>query len=162
MQIASATAAYSAQTSPKTPAEETADSTYREMIEKFYDADPKEPAVTDAQVESFKEQLTSKGALRFYIEFNLEKIEKLVDEYRDTLEAYAEEHPDETLDIESMVAAYRKQLMEQFMNDDEEKAGMLNPNRAISELLPDAMQQPEGSLEALLRQNGDEANTVLI
>jgi hypothetical protein len=146
---------------PAADAETT--STYREVVEKLYDAGPKAPAVSSAEVEAFREALTSKGALRFYIDFNLEKIEKLVEAYRDELEAYAKEHPDETIDIEGMVTAYRKQLMEQFMNDDEEKAGMLNPNRAVSELLPDAMQQPEGSLEALMRQQADDdAKTVLI
>ena len=117
----------------------------------------------DSQLQAFKEDLTTKGALRFFIEFNLEKIEKMVEEYRAKLEAYAAENPDEQMDIESMVSAYRKQLMEQFMNDDEEKAGMLNPNRAISELLPESMQQNGANLETLLQQEReDDAKTVLI
>lgn len=152
--------------SPNPESDRVAD--YAAMITQFYPVQEyrtrDEINAEDTQLQAFKEDLITKGALRFFVEFNLEKIEKMVEEYRAKLEAYAEENPDEQMDIESMVAAYRKQLMEQFMSDDEEKAGLLNPNRAVSELLPESMQQNGANLETLLQDSGDkeDAKTVLI
>jgi hypothetical protein len=140
---------------------------YADVIAQCYMAEPyktrDEINDEDTQLQAFKEDLTSKGALRFFVEFNLEKIEKMVEEYRAKLEANAKENPDERMDIENLVTAFRKQLMEQLMNDDEEKAGLANPNRAATELLPEASKPLKGTLESLLRaRDNDDADTVLI
>jgi len=136
---------------------------YRALIEELYPAEPyrsrDEINAADVELQNFRDALTGKGALRFIIEFNMEKIEKLVDEYRQKLEAYAVENPDYRLNIEDLVTAFRKQLMEQLMSDDEEKAAMINPERAVSDLLGQPQQSAKGPLEALLQ---DDDNTVLI
>ncbi|WP_024954543.1 hypothetical protein [Sulfurospirillum arcachonense] len=58
----------------------------KQLINAIKTQKPEEPEKDEA-VETFKEQLTSQGALKYIQNFNLEKIEKLLEEKRETLKA---------------------------------------------------------------------------
>jgi len=84
----------------------------------------KEASFSD--VEDFKQKLTSMGAPQFFYNFNMEKIEKLLDEKREMLEkslgldeenltpAGQEKQEQALSDLETMLVSYANQLKEQM------------------------------------------------
>lgn len=86
---------------------------------------PSEDAIA-SEVEAFKQNLTSMGATQFFYNFNMEKIEKLLEEKRDSLEKtlglddealvpLQGEKRDEALkSLDTMLESYAKQLREQM------------------------------------------------
>ena len=86
---------------------------------------------SNAEVEAFKEALTSKGALQFYQDYNQEKIEKLMEEKKaeledtlglseDSVPALSGEDRENALSmLDTTLDAYRKQLQEKMQAEDE-------------------------------------------
>lgn len=84
----------------------------------------------DSALQKFKNDLITKGALKFVYDFNMEKIEEMVQKYKDKLLKEMEENPELDLDIDKMVAEYKKQLLERLAElEDEEDKSVLNINR---------------------------------
>jgi len=86
----------------------------------------------DGSLQKFRDDLTSKGALKFLYDFNMEKIEEMVQKYRDELLKNLGEDPSpqELAEVEKMVEDYRKQLLEELAElNDTEKNSPLNINR---------------------------------
>jgi DNA-binding transcriptional MerR regulator len=79
---------------------------------------------SDYELQKFKDDLKTKGAVKFLYEFNLEKIEKMVEEYRDKLLEEMKNNPELDIDIEEMVSSYKKELLERLsdLEDSNEKS----------------------------------------
>lgn len=69
----------------------------------------------DGELKQFREDLTTKGAAVFLKELDEEKIEALVEEYRQKLLKDKEKNPEQPMDINKMVSNFRKQLLEELM-----------------------------------------------
>lgn len=75
----------------------------------------------DMALQQFKKDLSEKGTFKFMHDFNMQKIEEMLEEYRKKLEKELEDNPDSTMDIEQMVNEYKKQLLERFRELEDEK-----------------------------------------
>jgi hypothetical protein len=75
--------------------------------------EPQEDEI-DYALEQFKESLRTKGALKFLMDFNLEKIEEKVKEYKEKLLKEMGDSPENLAEIEKMVENYRKKLLEEM------------------------------------------------
>lgn len=86
----------------------------------------------DMELQQFKKDLTTKGSIKFLYDYNLEKIEKMVEKYKKELLENLGKNPtpEELAQISDMVEEYRKQLLEQ-LNDigDSDKRSPLNISR---------------------------------
>ena len=107
----------------------------------------------DTAVVDFLEKLRTKGALKFLADFNKEKIEKMVEEYKQKLLEEMGDSPEAKKEIETLVAAYKKQLLEELQNslDADEKTTPINANAMIQAIL--GMQEREAQPLAKLLQN---------
>lgn len=65
-----------------------------------------------SDVEEFSKNLREKGSLQFLLDFNEEKIEELLEDFKDGLMAEMGDSPEAMARIEEMVENLRKQLME--------------------------------------------------
>jgi len=92
----------------------------------------------DIALQQFKKDLTTKGALKFIYDFNMEKIEEMVEKYRQELLKNLGENPtpEELAEVEKLVEDYRKKLLEQLaeLNDDD-KNSAFNINRLEFEVM---------------------------
>ncbi len=70
---------------------------------------------SDAELAQFKKDLTTKGAATFLKEFNEEKIEALVEAYRQKLLKEKQANPKKPMNIEKMVSDFKKKLIEELM-----------------------------------------------
>ncbi len=105
---------------PESLTSESAESlSYADIIAQFYPAQTyksrDEINDEDAELAKFREDLTTKGSALFLKELNEEKIEALIEEYRQKLMKLKEENPDTPMDINQMVSDFRKQLLEELM-----------------------------------------------
>ena len=92
----------------------------------------------DVALQQFKKDLTTKGALKFLYDFNMEKIEEMVEKYKKELLENLGENPtpEELAEVEKMVDDYRKKLLEQLSElNDKNKNSPLNINRIEFEML---------------------------
>lgn len=137
----------------------------KESIEKFWNAfesiykadntpntDPQEE--DDLAVVKFLEDLRTKGAIKFLADLNKEKIEKLVEEFRQKLLDSMGDSPEALKEIEELVAAYKKQLLEEMQNslDAQENTRPINADAIIQTLL-NAQTKQSKPLEELLRSS---------
>lgn len=111
------------QTKAKT--EEFATELERQLINSIKSQLPEAESVNE-EVEVFREKLTSMGAVAFFQHFNMEKIEKMLEEKREELEAALglDETTEPPLEgkerenalgaLEEMMEAYAKQIKEQM------------------------------------------------
>lgn len=92
---------------------------YADIIAQFYQAEAyksrDEINAEDTELAKFREDLTTKGSALFLKELNEEKIEALIEEYRQKLMKLKEENPQTPMDINQMVSDFRKQLLEELM-----------------------------------------------
>ncbi|MCK9474172.1 hypothetical protein [Sulfurimonas sp.] len=102
-------------------------------------------------VAQFLHDLRTKGAVKFLADFNQEKIDKMVEEYKEKLLDQMGDSPQTLKEIESLIAAYKKQLLEELQNslDADEKTTPINAN-AMVQLLLNAQEKQEKPLEKLL------------
>lgn len=99
--------------------DESIDQDYAALIAQFYPTQEyktrDEINAEDTALTQFKDDLTTKGAALFLKDLNEEKIEALVEEYRQKLLKEQAENPDIPMDINQMVSDFKKQLLEQMM-----------------------------------------------
>jgi len=99
--------------------DESIDQDYAALIAQFYPAQEyqtrDEINAEDGELGEFKEDLTTKGAAVFLKELNEEKIETLVEEYRQKLLKEQAENPEKPMDINQMVSDFRRQLLKEMM-----------------------------------------------
>ncbi len=70
---------------------------------------------SDAELAQFKKDLNTKGATEFLKDFNEEKINVLVEKYRQKLLEEQKADPNKPMDIEKMVSDFKKKLIEELM-----------------------------------------------
>lgn len=109
----------STSTASVAPKDESVDQDYMALIAQFYQAQPyktrDEINAEDGELAQFRNDLVSKGAAVFLKDLNEEKIEALVEEYRQKLLKEKEKNPEQPMDINQMVNDFRKQLIEELM-----------------------------------------------
>ena len=91
----------------------------------------------DMALQQFKKDLTEKGAFKFMYDFNMQKIEEMLEEYKQKLEKELEDNPDSTMDIEQMLNDYKKQLLERFReleDDNGDSKTLLSSSRITFEM----------------------------
>ena len=102
-----------------TPKDESIDQDYAALIAQFYPTQEyktrDEINAEDTALAQFKDDLITKGAALFLKELNEEKIEALVEEYRQKLLKEKEQNPEKPMDINQMVSDFRKQLLKEMM-----------------------------------------------
>lgn len=114
-------------------------SSYKEAIDSFLNESTKTvrvSEVSDEDIKKFLHDLRTKGAAKFLADLNKEKIEKKVEEYRQKLLKDMGDSPEALKDIETLVAAYKKQLLEELQNslDADQKKMPINKN-ALADLM---------------------------
>jgi hypothetical protein len=99
--------------------DESIDQDYAALIAQFYPTQEyqtrDEINTEDSELSKFKDDLVTKGAAVFLKELNEEKIEALVEEYRQKLLKEQGENPDKPMDINQMVSDFRHQLLKEMM-----------------------------------------------
>lgn len=99
--------------------DESIDQDYAALIAQFYPTQEyktrDEINAEDSALSQFKDDLTMKGAALFLKDLNEEKIEALVEEYRQKLLKEQSENPDKPMDINQMVSDFRKQLLKEMI-----------------------------------------------
>jgi hypothetical protein len=99
--------------------DKSVDSDYLNMIKELFPTSAyqtrDEINESDAELAEFKKNLTTKGAAKFLKELNEEKIEALVEEYREKLLKEQEANPEIKMDIAKMVSDFKKKLIEDMM-----------------------------------------------
>ncbi len=99
--------------------DESVDQDYMALIGQFYHAQPyktrDEINAEDGELAQFRKDLSVKGAAVFLKELDEEKIEALVEEYRQKLIKEKEKNPQIPMDINQMVNDFRKQLLKELM-----------------------------------------------
>jgi len=103
-------------------------------------------------VEKFLNDLRTKGAVVFLADFNKEKIEDMIKEFKEKLVKSMGSTPENLVEIEQLVNAYRKQLLEEMEAnlDDDEKNIKINTQATVKILL-DLKDKEEKPLEKLLQ-----------
>lgn len=99
--------------------DESVNQDYAALIEQFYQVQEyksgDEKNASDTALQQFKNDLVTKGAAQFLKDLNEEKINALVEEYRQKLLAEKAQNPDKPMDINQMVSDFRKQLLKEMM-----------------------------------------------
>jgi protein-arginine kinase activator protein McsA len=115
-------------------------------LEQSYDEDELSP-----ELQKLLNDFLEKGTTRFYAEFNMEKIQEMVDKYRQELEDKLGTSPEAMIQINEMVQNYLKQLMEELQNSlDNDKKSQPGSTQAIVQVLLDMKEQTQKPLEKLL------------
>ncbi|WP_373036237.1 hypothetical protein [Sulfurimonas sp.] len=144
---------------PKPPAftsEKTKESirAFWEAFEASYTGDKTKTQETqeDSAVAKFLNDLTTKGAAKFLADFNMEKIQAKIDEFRKKLEEQMGDSPQAVQEIEKMIEDYTKQLLEELQESldsgKEEKPG--TADAIIKSILKMKVDNPAKPLEELL------------
>ena len=106
---------------------------------------------TDPAVAKFLEELRSKGAVAFLAEFNMEKIEKKVEEFRQKLLKEMGDSPENMAKIEELVSQFKKQLMEELQASiDNQKDEPKFNTQAMIKILLNMKSDVNSELEKLL------------
>jgi len=102
-------------------------------------------------LQQFKKDLTEKGAVKFLHDFNMQKIEEMLEKYKQKLAKELEDNPDSTMDMEQMLNDYRKQLLERFReleDDNSDSKTLLSSNRMAFEMADKLKPKLENILSA--------------
>jgi len=117
--------------------DESIDQDYAALIAQFYPTQEyqtrDEINTEDSELSKFKDDLVTKGAAVFLKELNEEKIEALVEEYRQKLLKEQGENPDKPMDINQMVSDFRHQLLKEMMES--QKAEQENQPKQTAALM---------------------------
>lgn len=111
-----------------------------------------------SEVIQFLHDLRTKGALVFLAEMNAEKIEKLVEKYREKLLKASDGSPESLQEIAKLVEAYKEKLLEEMREKTEEEAkveGKTTPvsKNSIVQMFIDLQQNKEAKpLEELIKE----------
>lgn len=105
--------------SASTKKDESVNQDYTALIEQFYQVQAYQSGdqknASDTELQQFKHDLLTKGAAQFLKDLNEEKINALVEEYRQKLLAEKAQNPEKPMDINQMVSDFRKQLLKEMM-----------------------------------------------
>jgi len=106
----------------------------------------------NSAVAKFLNDLLTKGATKFLADFNMEKIQAKIDEYRKKLEEQMGDSPQELQEIEKMIEAFTKQLLEELESslDSSKKDKPGSKDAIIKSLLEMKVDNPTKPLEELL------------
>lgn len=114
---------------------------------------PSEVEKSDAAVEKFIEDLRTKGATAFLADFNAEKIEEKVKEFRDKLIKELGDSPHDMAKIEELVSQFKKQLMQELQaNLNEDKESSILDAQAMVKILLDMKPEENSILEKFMHQ----------
>ena len=109
-------------------------------------------------VEKFLYDLRTKGASQFLADLNQEKIDKLVEEYKQKLLDSMGDSPEAKLEIEKLVEEFKKKLMEEMQEKTEEEAKnknktstIVSKNSFVQEIIDLQQEKPKKPLEELLK-----------
>jgi predicted RNase H-related nuclease YkuK (DUF458 family) len=106
---------------------------------------------TDPAVAKFLEDLRTKGAVAFLAEFNMEKIEKKVEEFRQKLLKEMGDSEENMAKIEELVSQFKKQLIEELQASlDNEKDEPKFDTQAMIKILLNVKSDVNSELEKLL------------
>jgi len=128
-------------------------SSFWEAFESSYTGDKTktEKSEENSAVAKFLNDLLTKGAAKFLTDFNMEKIQAKIDEYRKKLEEKMGDSPEAIKEIDKMVADFTKQLLEELQasldSSDEVKPGTTD---AIIKSLLEMKEDTNKPLEELL------------
>jgi hypothetical protein len=93
-------------------------SDYIDIVKQLFHADPyqtrDELNASDTELSKFKEDLKTKGSAQLLKDLNQDKIDALVEKYRQKLLKEKEAHPDKPMDIDTMVSDFKKQLLKEI------------------------------------------------
>lgn len=99
--------------------DESVDQDYAALIAQFYNVEEyksrDEISAGDTELQKFKDDLITKGATVFLKDLNQEKIDALVEEYRQKLLKEKANNPDQPMDINQMVSDFKKELLKEMM-----------------------------------------------
>lgn len=99
--------------------EQSVSQEYKALVERLFPAEEyrtrDEVNASDDELSQFRENLIAKGSALFLKELNEEKIEALVEEYRQKLLEEQAANPDKPMDINQMVSDFKKELLEKLM-----------------------------------------------
>lgn len=102
-----------------TTKDESVNQDYAALIAQFYQVQEyqsgDEKNASDTALQQFKNDLITKGSAQFLKDLNEEKINALVEEYRQKLLKEKEQNPEKPMDINQMVSDFRKQLLKEMM-----------------------------------------------
>ena len=102
-----------------TTKDESVNQDYAALIAQFYQVQEyqsgDEKNASDTALQQFKNDLITKGSAQFLKDLNEEKINALVEEYRQKLLKEKEQNPEKPMDINQMVSDIRKQLLKDMM-----------------------------------------------
>lgn len=125
-------------------------------FEETVDSEPKNEAV-----EKFLYDLRTKGAAQFLNDLNKEKIEKLVEEFKQKLIETMGDSPEAMVDIEKLVENFKKQLLEEMKERFEDEAKrkkelqtpqiQVSKNPQVQEMLNFQTKKSANPLEELLK-----------
>lgn len=151
--------------------DESVDQDYMALIAQFYQAKPyqtrDEINAEDGELAQFRKDLTVKGAAVFLKELDEEKIEALVEEYRQKLIKEKEKNPEVPMDINQMVSDFKKELLKELMEaqkaEKENKkenavlmsADLLGKIKTVQNDEKKSSQGTIGFLEQMLNPNSD-------
>lgn len=114
---------------------------------------------TNNAVEQFLKDLRTKGASKFLADLNQEKIDKLVEEYKQKLMEDMGSSPEAMQEIEKLVEDFRTKLLEEYkerMEDDiknkKDKTTSISTNSQVQEIIDLQKDNKIKPLEELLQQ----------
>lgn len=120
-----------------TTKDESVDQNYAALIAQFYQVETyksgDEKNASDSELQQFKDDLITKGAAQYLKDLNEEKINALVEEYRQKLLKEKEQNPNQPMDINQMVSDFRKQLLKEMM--EAQKAEQANKPKQSTALM---------------------------
>lgn len=147
---------------------------YADIIAQLYQADPYQTRdqanASDAELSKFKADLSSKGAAQFLKDLNQDKIDSLVEQYRQKLMKEKESNPDQPMDINQMVSDFKKELLkeiEEARKADQQSAPAQQAYLSTADVMSavstaknseSASQKTGGLLEQMLHPNGNSAH----
>lgn len=106
-------------TTAATAKDESVNQDYAALIAQFYQVEEYKSGdqknTSDTELQQFKKDLLTKGAAQFLKDLNEEKINALVEQYRQKLLKEKEQNPEKPMDINQMVSDFRKQLLKEMM-----------------------------------------------
>ena len=112
---------------------------------------------TDSEVAQFLKDLRTKGAAKFLADLNQEKIDKLVQEFKDKLIKEMGDSPEAMQEIEKLVEDFKKKLTEEMQERTQEEAKKkgktvsLSSNSFVQQLIEMQQKTEIKPLEALLK-----------
>jgi len=106
----------------------------------------------DPAVQEFLDDLLTKGSMKFLSDFNKEKIEKKVEEFRNKLIEELGSSAEALVEIEQRVNEYRKQLLEELKNsidNDDKKKTAIDTNVMVNMMLEMFEEQKNAKIKPL-------------